>query len=99
VISGAKGFVGTHLAAFFKSKGYLVRNLPRIDGSTPVEDLARFLSGIDVIINLAGAPIVGRWNVEYKKTIYDSRIITTRKIVEAIRLLEKSLQCLFRLRR
>jgi hypothetical protein len=65
-----------------------VRNLPRINTGTPVDDLAKFLTGVDVIINLAGAPIVGRWTKAYKKTLYDSRIITTRKIVEAIALLD-----------
>lgn len=88
VISGAKGFIGKNLVVFFKSKGFLVRNLPRINTGTPVDDLAKFLTGVDVIINLAGAPIVGRWTKAYKKTLYDSRIITTRKIVEAIALLD-----------
>jgi uncharacterized protein len=37
------------------------------------------------VINLAGSSIGGKkWNDEYKKIIYDSRIVTTRKISEAI---------------
>lgn len=37
-----------------------------------------------VIINLAGAPIFERWTPQYKKILYDSRIVSTRNIVEAI---------------
>jgi uncharacterized protein len=40
---------------------------------------------IDVIINLAGTNVGNkRWNDEFKKIIYDSRIDTTRKMVELI---------------
>lgn len=37
------------------------------------------------MINLAGAPLNRRWTAEYRREIYDSRIGTTRAIVEAIR--------------
>lgn len=55
---------------------------------TPVSEIISLLKGTDVVINLAGAPIVGRWNKTYKKILFDSRILTTRKIVEAIRMME-----------
>ena len=38
----------------------------------------------DVIINLAGASIFQRWTGKHKKSIYDSRILTTRNLVEAL---------------
>jgi uncharacterized protein (TIGR01777 family) len=39
----------------------------------------------DVVINLAGAGIGDqRWTEEYKKTLRDSRIVTTQKIAEAL---------------
>jgi uncharacterized protein (TIGR01777 family) len=40
--------------------------------------------GHDIVINLAGASIFRRWNKENKKAIYQSRILSTRNIVDAI---------------
>ena len=37
-----------------------------------------------VIINLAGKNIFRRWTERYKKQIYDSRILTSRNLVEAL---------------
>lgn len=43
------------------------------------------LAGADAIIHLAGAPVAGRrWNALVKQEIRDSRVETTRTIVEAI---------------
>lgn len=87
-ITGAGGFIGKKLISYFESNGNEMRSLPRINSETSPAKLAQTLSGVDVIINLAGAPIVSRWTKAYKKVLFDSRIITTRKIVEAISLLE-----------
>jgi hypothetical protein len=48
------------------------------------------LYGAYGVIHLAGASIFGkRWNDAYKKELYDSRIISTGKLVEAMARLEK----------
>jgi len=88
-ISGANGFIGKQLTSYFQAKGNDVRSISRIKEGTPVSEIVMQLSGVDVIINLAGAPIVARWTRKYKKTLFDSRINTTRKIVEAINLMDK----------
>lgn len=87
-ISGAGGFIGTQLTSFFQNKGNELRRISRINAGTSIIEIARLLTGVDVIINLAGAPIVGRWNKNYKKILFDSRVVTTRKIVEAVKLLD-----------
>ena len=46
--------------------------------------LAGMIEGFDVIVNLAGASIFARWTNARKRKIHDSRILTTRKIVEAL---------------
>jgi hypothetical protein len=42
------------------------------------------LRGQQVIVNLAGKSIFKRWTEDYKKQIYDSRILTTRNLVDAL---------------
>ncbi|MDH3267725.1 MAG: TIGR01777 family oxidoreductase [Ignavibacteria bacterium] len=47
------------------------------------------LNGVDAVVHLAGANLgAKRWNAEYKKLAYDSRIISTRNLVEAIKSVE-----------
>ncbi len=56
-------------------------------GYNPFElgDLADVVSGSDAVINLAGEPLAGvRWTDKRKQEIRDSRILTTKVLVEAI---------------
>lgn len=82
-ISGASGFVGTHLTNFFKSFGYQVSKISREELSNS-SLLSQKFEQTDIVINLSGANIIHRWNDEYKKELYHSRIDTTQKIVTAI---------------
>jgi len=86
-ITGAGGFIGRNLISYMESLGYKTVRIPRINSGTETAALSQILTNADVVINLAGAPIVSRWNKSYKKELFDSRIITTRKIVEAITLM------------
>lgn len=89
-ISGATGFVGTHLSAYLKDRGDEVVSLPReLFNAGEREMLAGVLSQCDAVINLAGAPLDKRWTAAYRREIYDSRIGTTRAIVEAINSLRR----------
>jgi uncharacterized protein (TIGR01777 family) len=55
------------------------------DYTKPSDDIVEVINGSFSIINLSGASIAGkRWNEEYKKVIYDSRVLTAKKITEAI---------------
>ena len=76
-IAGASGFVGQALQ---KS----LANVIVLNRDDSVEILVEKLKDVDVVINLAGAPIVKRWNEAYKKVLYSSRIESTQKIVSAI---------------
>lgn len=84
-ISGASGFVGSHLGTFLQERGDEVVPLPRhLFDAAERDMLAGALAQCDAVINLAGATIDHRWTEAYKHEIYDSRIGTTRAIVEAI---------------
>ena len=55
-----------------------------------LNDWRNELNGVDVVIHLAGENLgAKRWNEEYKKLAYDSRIISTRNLVEAIKSVEQ----------
>ena len=83
-ISGANGFIGRHLAAHFEKLDYAVTRIARDQFERPSFDAAS-LAGHDVVIHLAGAPIAGRrWTVSYKKTIFDSRVVTTKLLCESL---------------
>lgn len=76
-LNGASGFVGTALQKSFTTCVLLDRHDDH-------EMLLRKLEDVDVVINLAGAPIIKRWSDPYKQTLVRSRIDTTRKLVDAI---------------
>lgn len=88
-ITGAHGFIGTYMQSFLKAEGFSVLPLSREDTQKSITEITKVLEGIDIIINLAGAPIIHRWNDAYKKILYDSRIITTNKIVSAMSHMKK----------
>ena len=73
-IIGAGGFIGKNLANEFKNPLLINRNLENIEK----------IKECDVVINLAGATILKRWSESYKKILFNSRIETTKKIVEII---------------
>lgn len=88
-ITGASGFIGTNLTNYLKKKGNDVVPLNRtlFQDESSVE-LKEKLTNIDAVINLAGASINHLWTKPYKQIMYNSRINTTRKIVETINSLE-----------
>ncbi len=83
-MSGATGFIGGNLIKLFNEKGWIVEPLLAEDFKGREETLARKLQDSEVVINLAGAPIVAKWTEEYKKILYSSRIDTTNKIVSLL---------------
>jgi len=89
VMTGASGFIGSHLTRAFESKGWRVVRLGRDEFGLSDEAFSAGIEGADVVINLAGATIAARWTEEYKKTIASSRIGTTEKLVRALKQLGK----------
>jgi uncharacterized protein len=84
-ISGATGFIGKELIRKFSNEGWTFNIIDRHAFALPDEEFcSKKIEGSDVVINLAGANISRRWSEAYKKELIDSRILTTRKIANAI---------------
>lgn len=99
LITGASGFVGSHLIRFLLERGWRVTGLGT-SRQSPLSRDDRFswisadttipgewqaaVPGADVIVNLAGRTIFKRWSKAYKRQMTDSRILTTRHLVAAL---------------
>jgi len=86
-IVGASGFIGKHLTAYLSAKGHEVICISR-NVISKQEELALVLSKSRIVINLAGAPINQRWTDGNCRVIFDSRVYTTKILVDAINSLE-----------
>jgi len=98
-ITGATGFVGTYLCRHLLEAGHDVTGVgTRREHRLIEHDRFHYISAdttapgswqdaltdVDAVVNLAGRTIFNRWTDRYKIAIYDSRILTTRHIVEAL---------------
>jgi len=83
-ISGINGLIGSRLNKFLSEKEFDVRAIERKDFAATDSVFEKKLNDADIIINLAGAPISKRWTKKNKQELINSRILTTRKIANAI---------------
>jgi uncharacterized protein len=83
-ITGSSGLIGRNLTESLISDGCTVVALTRTDVKKGCEHLQKCLTGVNVVINLAGAPILKRWSKNHKDEIFNSRVVTTRLLTEAI---------------
>lgn len=99
LIIGGNGFVGSHLTPFLREKGFditvMARRPERGPGlpadvktiaadATKPGDWQKEVGSFDLLINLAGVSVFKRWDEAYKKLLRDTRILTTRNLVQAI---------------
>jgi uncharacterized protein len=93
-LTGAAGFVGRHVVQAAIRRGFEVIAFTRTPSRAVADcvETRRFaldtppdVGGCDAIIHLAGENIAGLWTRAKKQRIRDSRILGTRRVVEAIR--------------
>jgi uncharacterized protein len=97
VISGGTGFIGRRIVDRLLRDGHYVGVWSRkpgkekrtavgsftwdpLQGEPPLESL----NSMDAVIHLAGEPVAQRWNAAVKQRIRDSRVLGTRRLVDAI---------------
>ena len=100
LITGATGFVGKMLLPLLVEKGHeiivLTRDIVSASVRLPVackiiewdpeKTLTHIEDDIDTVINLCGENIAsGRWTSKRKQAIYNSRIISTRNLIDYFR--------------
>lgn len=95
-ITGAGGFVGRQMVGYFTAQGHDVVGVDR-SSAADMADIDRFtyvqadaaqpgdwqenVDRADVVINLAGKNIFGRWSEKTKQAILESRVRTTENVV------------------
>jgi uncharacterized protein len=87
-VTGATGTIGREVVRQLRERDDEVVAVSRKPGSAGMEAMswdALDLSGFDGAIHLAGSPIDQRWTDEGKQRIRESRLDSTRRVVDALR--------------
>ncbi len=100
LVSGGTGFIGSRVCTALHEQGDTVHVLSRnptraqttlksagaVYGWNPETEKLPLetTSGVKAVVHLAGETIAGRWNTEKKRRIRDSRILSTRNLVESL---------------
>ena len=96
-VTGATGNVGRALVEKLKAEGHEVTSLSRragpgvVQGAQPAEEPPppEALEGQDANVHLLGERIDQRWNDEVKQELADSRVLSTRQVVEGLKAAEQ----------
>jgi uncharacterized protein (TIGR01777 family) len=96
LVTGGTGFIGKKLTEFLWKNGNEIIILSRRQHTN--KNQYKYITSlneikkdqiIDVIINLAGAPIDKIWTANYKKLLIDSRVNTSKKIIQLMDFLDQ----------
>src|ERR1700709_600127 len=99
LITGATGFLGRHLGDALRARGHGVAVRAReADKAARLQPGAKVFvwngnvglppaeafEGVDVIVNLIGQAVAGRWTDKRKQAARDSRVLPTRALLERL---------------
>ena len=94
VVAGGTGFLGTALVSRLRKDGHTLTVLSRRPRGThhvrwdpygSPQNWMHVLDDADAVVNLAGAPIAKRWTAKYKREMWNSRVLSTRTLVAAMK--------------
>jgi hypothetical protein len=91
-LTGATGFIGRKIIDIALRRGHEIaaftrdprRAIPGCEMRAFSLERPPVIAGCEAFIHLAGEPVVGIWTAEKKRRITESRVIGTRRVVEAI---------------
>ncbi len=91
-LTGATGFIGGKIIDLALRRGHEVMAFTRDPGrKIPGCEMRAFsldappeITGCEALIHLAGEPVTGLWTAAKRRRIVESRVLGTRRIVEAI---------------
>ncbi len=83
-IAGHNGFLGNLTKTYFKKFGHSIILISKNDFKKK-NILDNKISNADVIINFCGARIDKRWSDRYKDELINSRVLTTKAILDSIK--------------
>lgn len=89
LVTGLGGFIGQHVKSVFEGEGHRIYTVPREVLLPGGKTLQEATEGADVIVNLAGENLMGRWTNEKMIEIVESRRVITRNLVKAVNASEK----------
>ena len=104
LVTGATGLIGRSLCRALTDESHTVAAVSRSPVKPPGLAVAEVyqwdpqsgplphaaLDGVDAVVNLAGEPLdARRWSDQQKRLIRDSRIVTTRNLVEGLRSVDR----------
>ena len=90
LVTGATGLIGRSLCTALEARGHIVRRLSRSADADFQWDVsagqidAAAMSGVDVVIHLAGESVAQRWTESAKTRILCSRVDSTKLLVDEI---------------
>ena len=97
IVSGGRGFIGRRVVDTLLQGGHYVAVWSREPGRETRDAVGAFywdplgaepaeesLTQYDAVIHLAGEPVAQRWTAEAKQKIRDSRVLGTKRLVDAI---------------
>lgn len=91
-VAGLHGFIGQGVKVEFERSGHNVYPVPREDLLLGGKGLDRIAEQAEMIVNLAGAAVTGRWTESRMIDILESRRVSTRNLVESVNRCSKKLQ-------
>lgn len=94
VLAGGTGFLGTHLREALRGRGHSVTSLTRRAPRSSAESRwdpdhgeldQAVVEGADVVVNLAGSPLMGNpHSTRWAREVHDSRVRTTAVLADAV---------------